>query len=249
MEVDIKIYGIHERDFLIDKLKESLNLSDNDILYDDREIRGSCLYTLEKACKAPMSDTLTHRLVMPDDMIVCNDFYTVINKIINTHPDKIICLFPYCYHRHENEYQYQPNTSPYIRSNGLVAGNGLIFPVQMIEPMFEWIHEQHPDDFNDYRSEFALRAWIRHSHSTLINTIPAPVQHIGDDYGSHLPYEVTENRKTSYYRKDCLTDVNWESKDILDFPNYDYSFKGLIRDYILSGKGHHLDKNLRPRKR
>lgn len=248
MTVDIKIYGIHERDFLIYKLKDRLNLSDNDILYDDREVRGSCLYTLEKAAMAPMPENLTHRLVMPDDMIVCDDFYTVINKIINAHPDKIICLFPYAYRTHESEYSYQPNNSPYVRSNGLIAGNGLIFPVQTLEPMFKWIHETHPDDFNDYRSEYALRGWLRHSHITMVNTIPAPVQHIGDDYGSYLPYAVTENRKTGYFREDCLTDVNWESKEVMDFPGYDYSFKGIMRDYVLSGRGHHFDKNLKPRR-
>ena len=82
----------------------------------------------------------------------------------------------------------------------------------------------------------------------VINTIPSPVQHIGDDYGSFLPYPVARNRKISFFKKDCLTNINWDSKEILPFPGYDYSYKGKIKNYLLSGKGKFLDENLQPRK-
>ena len=246
VQLDIKIYGIHERDFLIDKLKENLNLSNDDVIYDDRPEGGLVLYTLEKALLFPMAEGVTHRCVMPDDMICCNDFRDILNKIITTHPDKIICLFPYNYHIHESE--YYPLPSPYIRNNGLLCGNGLIFPKDIISPCFEELHKKYPNDYDTLREECALMWYFKHFHIPVINVIPSPVQHIGDDYGTHLPYEVKENRKTGFFREDCMTGINWENHDILDFPGYDYSFKARIKDYILFDKGKYIDKNLKPRK-
>ena len=213
-KIDIKIYGIHERDFLIDKLKQSLDLQDDDIVYDDRNLeKKSCLYTLGKACTAPIPDDVTHRLAMPDDMIVCNDFKVILNKIINAHPDAIVSLWAYQYDRYNK--WYKPSPVPYYRDNGVTCGNGVIFPVQYIQPLFDWIKSEHPNDYDTYRSEYGLIEGIKVLAMPLIITIPCPVQHIGDDYGTHLPYEVRGNRKSVYFREDCMTGVDWDSKEIL----------------------------------
>lgn len=245
-QLDIKIYGIHERDFLIDKLKENLNLCDDDIIYDDRPGGGLVLYTLEKALRAPADKNVTHRCVLPDDMICCDNFKLILNKIIKTHPDKVVCLFPYNFHIHESE--YIPLSSPYIKNNGLLCGNGLIFPKKIIDPCFKTLHERFANNYDTLREECVLMWYFKKFHIQVINIIPSPVQHIGDDYGSYLPYEVTENRKTGFFKQDCLTGIDWENKEILDFPNYDYSYEARIRDYIRFGKGKFIDKNFNFRK-
>ena len=246
MKCDIKIYGIHQRDFLIKPLKEKLKLNDEDVIYDDRKEGGLVLYTLEKAFCSPMDDYITHRLCLPDDMICCDNFKIILNKIVNTHSDKIVCLFPYNFYLYESKYKPQP--SPYIRGNGLLCGNGIIMPKQYIKDCFEFIHNEHPYDYDKQREEIVIMDWVRASHKKVINTIPAPVQHIGDDYRSYLPYEVKRNRKTKFFKQDCLTNVNWENKEIVDFPNYDYTLKTRIRDSVLMGHGIYLDENFKPRK-
>ena len=65
--------------------------------------------------------------------------------------------------------------------------------------------------------KYGLMEFLKTSAITLIITVPCPVQHIGDDYGSNLPYKVTHNRKSVFFREDCLTGVNWESKEIRTF--------------------------------
>jgi len=247
MNFDIKIYGVHQRDFLIESLRKSLNLSKEDIIYDDRPNGGLVMYTFCKAFSQPYSD-ITHRLCLPDDMIVCNNFIEIINKIINAQSDKIVCLFPYCFHEHE--VLYEKVYSPYIRNNGIVTGNGIIMPVQYIEPFINWSKETFKDKFELVREENALYRWAKINNIQIINTIPSPVQHIGDDYGTTLPYPTNgKNRKTEFFMKDIPASINWDCKDVLDFPNYEYDFIKMIRQDIKRGKGKFLDENFQPRKK
>ena len=44
-------------------------------------------------------------------------------------------------------------------------------------------------------------------------------------------------------------DINWECKDVLDFPNYKYNFIEMVRQDIKRGKGKFLDENFQPRKK
>lgn len=220
-QADIKIYGIHKRDFLIEPLKERLGLSDDDICYDDRNMTGvSCLYTLAKACSAPIPDGITHRLVMPDDMVVCENFRVVLSKIINAHPDNFINLWAF---RYNMFYKYaKVLKTPYIHSLGGTAGNGVVVPVYYLQSMVDWWKNQYGDEIHTYRSEAALVGWIKNHLISVITTIPSPVQHVGDDYGTFLPYKVTTNRKTVYFREDCLTGVDWDSKEVAWLPSFKY---------------------------
>lgn len=216
-KIDIKIYGIHERDFLIDELKKSLDLKDDDICYDDRLERGSCLYTLAKACTAPTEEGITHRLVMPDDMIVCNDFKIILNKIIHAHPDKVVNLFPFRYDMYS--IKARKLTTPYIKSLGGVAGNGIIFPIEYLDVMVDWWKSNYKDTYHTMRSEEALIGFLKIFMIPVIVTIPSIVQHIGDDYGSYINKKA-HNRKTVYFKRNCLEGFDWDSKEIVIFPSF-----------------------------
>lgn len=248
MKIDIKIYGTHQRDFLIEPLRQTLNLSKENVIYDDRPNGGLVMYTFQKAFMQPLDNDITHRLCIPDDMIVCNDFINITNKIIEAQPDKIICLFPYCFHEHED--LYEKVYSPYIKNNGIVTGNGIILPVQYINPFFEWVHKVFKENFDEAREEWCLYKWAELNNIQIINTIPSLVQHIGDDYGTTLPYPTgKKNRKTGFFMQNIPADIKWECKDVLDFPNYKYNFIEMVRQDIKRGKGKFLDENFQPRKK
>ena len=128
MKTDIKIYGTHQRDFLIKPLQNSLNLSDEDIIYDDRPNGGLVIHTFEMAFKQPIPQDVTHRLCIPDDMIVCNNFHSIINRMINAQPDKIICLFSYSFHEHEDLYELNlpKPVNPYIINFSTITRKGSV---------------------------------------------------------------------------------------------------------------------------
>lgn len=54
MNIDIHVYGVHERDNMITTTKTKLNLSDEHIHYDDRPGGGLMMYTAKKAWLAPV---------------------------------------------------------------------------------------------------------------------------------------------------------------------------------------------------
>ena len=246
MKFDIKIYGTHQRDFLIEPLKQSLNLSDDDVIYDDRPEGGLCMYNFRRAYTAPLQSDITHRLCLPDDMIVCDNFVDIVTRMINAHPDKIIVLFPYNFADYED--LYEPVHSPYIRNNGIITGNGIIIPVQYIEPFFKWT-EKFEGHYDIARDGWCLSKWAKQNNIQVINTIPSTVQHIGDDYGTTLPHYIgPKNRKTGFFMQSIPADINWDCKDVLDYPNYEYDLIRLIRQDIKRGKGKFLDENFQPRK-
>jgi hypothetical protein len=71
---DIHIYGVHERDDMINSTAEKLGLGCKNIHYDDREERGLMMYTAKKAWLAPIPEGITHRIALADDVEVCDNF-------------------------------------------------------------------------------------------------------------------------------------------------------------------------------
>lgn len=212
-KLDIKVYGVHQRDFLIKPFKEKLNLSDKDIIYDDRPNGGKVLYTFEKAFTQPFGD-ITHRLCFPDDMIVCDNFINIINRVINAQGDKIIYLFPW--NMRERERLFINDLTPYKEHSRTICGNGIILPKQFIIDFFNWVHNKYSlDDYEKTTEEIVLMKWARLNNIKVITTVPSLVQHIGDDYGTTLPQYNPNGiiRKTQFFQQIVDESINWDSKD------------------------------------
>lgn len=214
MKLQTKIYGCHSRDKMIEDYKKELG-GNLDITYDDRENGGNAYYTIRKALLSPINEDTTHLLVLPDDMQLCNNFLEKLEFIVNKFPKKIISLYPcFC-----NSLGHIYNT-PYHRVVILAAG-GLVFPVQIIKEMIEWIDNCYTKytrlSSDTLIDDVAIQAWAKDYSVDMITIIPALVQHIGDNsLLGDFPI-----RKTNFFIDDLteeqLKDVDWNSNDILQW--------------------------------
>ena len=240
MRFDIKIVGVHQRDNWINSLKEKLNLSDDDVIYDDRPNGGKAIYTVEKAWYEPIPEGVTHRLVIQDDVIVCDDFITIVNKMINTHPDAVFALFPNAYRKYEKLNVFKELNTPYIRGKGF-SGNAILMPVKYIDPCFKSIHSVYGDKFFNQIEDQCMHKWIREHDISVINTCPAIVQHIGDD---SILTPGREIRRTSWFRENINESVNWNNAFVKQLnPILENSYTELKEILDIEELVNHYDEN------
>lgn len=214
MKLQTKIYGCHSRDEMIEAYKKELG-NDLDIIYDDRENGGNAYYTIRKALLSPINEDTTHLLALPDDMQLCNNFLEKLEFIVNKFPKKIICLYPCHFNALKRVY-----STPYHRVMTLAAC-GLVFPVQIIKEMIDWIDSCYTKykgfTVDNLIDDTAMQAWATDYSVDMITTIPALVQHIGDNsLLGDFPI-----RRTNYFIDDLteeqLKDVDWNSDEIMQW--------------------------------
>ena len=208
-KIDVQIYGMHVRDDMIANIVDKLELSYDNVHYDDRPNGGPMLYTCKKAWLAPIPNDVTHRVALADDVEVCDGFWDICEQIANTHPDSIISLFPADFIR--KTFEIENMDTPYIEAKKL-AGCAIIMPVKYIKPCFEYIKTVLNDECDDEIgiSSFAINNGVR-----IITTIPATVQHISNySLMQQCPFEC----RTVYYEQNPV--ANWGNKKVIK-----YSFK------------------------
>lgn len=218
--IDIQVYGMHIRDDMITRLTSKLELPNENVHYDDRPNGGLMIYTAKKAWLAPVSDGVTHRVALADDVDVCNDFKNICEQIAAAHPDNIISLFPY-----EFMY-YNPDLealdTPYLKTMSLF-GAAIIMPVKYIEPCFEHINRCYNDNCAD---DDGIMSYARENGIDVLTTIPATVQHIGD---VSLITPNAKIRRTVYFNPNAEAD--WTNKKVMEYqrPEWFFSNHGKIR--------------------
>lgn len=217
MKLDIHIYGLHERDDTLKPLAKKLNMKATNIHYDDRkkENRGGCLYAAKRAWLADASKNITHRIVLPDDVDICDNFVDICQKIIETHPNKVISLFPFDFM--EKTDGVDKVETPYFIARHL-TGAGIIMPIEYIEPCFKYIDSCSRFSDNSPDDE-AIQSWLDMNNIPIITTIPAILQHIGDNS------IVTKNapiRRTVYFEKNPV--ASWDCKQYVKISDVEWFF-------------------------
>ena len=137
MKLDVRIMGVKTRRALIAEIIASAGLDPSCIVFDDRGENGGgdCWYTAKKAWLAPLPEGTTHRLVLQDDVLVCDNFVQICDKIIEVFPEVAWNLYNGPWVRAE----MKKTASPYINFRGCKCGGpAIILPVQHIKPMIEW---------------------------------------------------------------------------------------------------------------
>lgn len=212
MKLDIRIMGVRSRMMYIRRLANHLNVPASNIVIDDRGPGGGgdAWYNAKRAWTAPTGEA-THRLVIQDDVIVCNGFVDICNQIIEQFPDAVFAFSCGAWIKPE----MRKTDSPYVRLRGsCISAQAIIMPVKLIPDMIAW----SDDTFGpEYKHDDGRIGWYCAYHDIPTYTvIPSLVEHLQID--SVIPHH---NRKD----RNCRT---WIGTDIgeQDFTNINASVTG-----------------------
>lgn len=206
-KVDVKIMAVKPRRKIVLSMLEQLGLSEEEtVIYDDRPNGGGTLYTCRKCWEAPIPDGVTHRLVLQDDVLLCDNFVDIMNMIVNTHPEFIFTLF--CPRiRFENALP----DSPYIIINGCNTwGQGIMMPISYVKPVFEFVDAELGSDFPFDDGVYSW--WAQREKVYIASTIPSTIQHLCPTE-STLGYN-NKNKVTKVWTGPDLSGVNWGAKSV-----------------------------------
>lgn len=208
---DIKVYGVEKRMPFIKNTVDKLCLTNDDVFLDDRPNGGNVFYTAKKALLAKPQFGITHRIVLQDDIEVCNNFKQIASEIIKTHPDKIIALLPHDFYLDMviDKNKEMASITPYIANDKYVTGCGFILPYQYIQQYL--LYAENYCNRNYMCEDQAWFAWAKKNNITILNTAPAIIQHIGDE--SILFQGKTPIGRTKFYEE--YPQANWGSKFIM----------------------------------
>lgn len=212
-KIDIHVYGVHERDDMIAATVTKLGLSYDNVHYDDRPERGLMMYTAKKAWLAPIPNGVTHRVALADDVEVCDGFLEICEQIIETHPDAVVSLFPYEFMKRIPAIENAD--TPYFKCN-VLSGCAIIMPVKYIEPCFDYVKAVFDDNCAD---DEGIQAYAESRGLLMLTTVPATIQHIGDD---SVAFPGRFVRRTVYY--DVAPKVDWSNPTVMQYVEKEWFF-------------------------
>lgn len=209
-KLDVKIMGVKKRLPTIFDIINSTGLSASCVVLDNRGEKGGgdAWYNAKRAWTAPLPEGTTHRLVIQDDVMVCDGFIEICEKIITVFPDAIFALFGGTWIKPE----MRKTDSPYIQVRGCgISGQAIIMPVEHIPKMIKWSDEVLGTDYkhDDGRIGFyALCNGVK-----VFGTIP--------DLTDHIPIDTCIR---GHNRKDRISKC-WIGKNVgnQDWDNTDYN--------------------------
>ncbi len=212
----IKMTAIDKRRDMADALRKSLGLRDSDIFWDDRpeEERGDAMYTVRKAWLSPQESGETHRLVISEDLDVCENFRQICEEMIKAHPDA--CFSPFTTVLNDPYYDEFCNglKTPYVAHQIGIFGCAILLPSHLIKEAFDWIDSNLPPDVMD---NTAMNAWLRHKGLQVLTTVPCTIQHIGDISIVDPAWPV--RRSTRF---DLHATADWSNTEVAGFPELEW---------------------------
>lgn len=178
--IDIRIMAHPSRKQNVINILSTLSLPKENVVWDDRDSGGDAMYTSQKAWNAPIPEGCTHRLVLQDDIELCENFIEIIEKIAKTHTNEIISLF-HCE-------IYPNNNTKYIFAKHL-WGCAIMMPITLIPKCWQYIqdipnklwYKRNKLDFIMQHDNDCIMLWAIENQIPVINTIPSLVQHIGNE--------------------------------------------------------------------
>lgn len=204
IKLKIAVVAVRERLSYVEKLREKLSLDYDSIFYDDEK-------------KGPLNSIInilntfkdySHVIILQDDAFPCNNFLNKCKDIIDAHPNKVVALYPYDFM--DEEINPINSESPYYNLK-ILSSVGLIFPNIYIKDFLDYVNK-YGDSWRDDKTirEFCLSKSIH-----MIQTIPALVQHIGDN---SIIAPDNPIRRTNYFYEDG--NINWKSTKINSLDYY-----------------------------
>ena len=202
---DVRIMASHQRDENVRKLCLDLKLGYDAVTWDDRVEGGDAMYTARKAWLEPLPPGATHRLVLQDDVEVCNDFIRVIDTIVNTHPSRAITCINFLHPSNFPAY----NGTPYFRVMSM-PGCAIILPKSIIRPCMDWC-DNSKDQVLKPHDDLMISGYCREHEIMMVATWPSIVQHPDND--TLLGKKYAWKRTSSSFDVDARAD--WTNPSIL----------------------------------
>ena len=199
--ISFRIFGVREREENI--IITSKQIPSCTVVYDEKH--EGCFPTAKRAWTIPTSEEWT--CCLTDDVMLCDGFVTICEKMVQTHPDKIISLFPFDY-MEESGFANSLAT-PYVEAR-IVSGCGIILRTEWIHDLFQYSYYAHNDTLSD---DDCIKRFADRFSIPTITTIPATLQHIGDQ---SIMWTNARVRRTVYFRKNPIAD--WSCKDVAKRP-------------------------------
>lgn len=160
------------------RILSKLSLQEDVVIWDDRENGGDAMYTAKKAWTSPVPNGCTHRLVLQDDIEICDNFIDIVEQISKKNTSQIVSLF-HC-EKYEDDIRY-------IITRRL-WGCAIMMPVSFIPLCWEYIEHIPEKPWCGDNAETIMRhdndciaLWSIDNSIPVINTVPSLVQHIGDN--------------------------------------------------------------------
>lgn len=208
MMVGIKIVGVHERDHMIDSMNRQLQLPAGDIIYDERPGGGYAFPILKKAWLDPYAEEETHRVVLNDDLELCDDFINICNQIAKAQQNSIVSFFSTYFNSSYCDQEIQKLQTPYVRHDVGIFGCAIMMPKNVAIECMEFTSMNYPDIKFESR---AFTEFARERGIPIITTLPGLVQHIGDE---SLVDQSLPIRRTTRFEK--YPEADWNTKEVIE---------------------------------
>lgn len=174
--VDIRIMAHPSRADNVRLMLDSLGLSDEIVIWDDRPNGGDAMYTARKAWEYPAPEGCTHRLVLQDDGELCDGFTSIAEQVAVRHPDKVVTFM------HEGSIESNERYKPFV----FTVGVALMMPFKLIPRLWDFVDNRMQfytgstyDDVIKHDTT-TIRLWMANNNIDCVTTVPSIVQHIGD---------------------------------------------------------------------
>lgn len=203
MKCDIKIMAVPTRMANVVALCGQLGLTINDV-FCDYKMQRKPLYTSRGAFMLPYADGITHRLVLQDDVMICDNLQEFCDMLVNRYPNDIITLF---YNQHRK--LKITDAPPCVRRVRSMTGQGIIIPRKYIADIFSFLDKHNPDYphddayYNLYCKLHKLR--ILCPIPNVINT-REDINSEMDNYGIYAPISIRADIETN------PLNIHWEDK-------------------------------------
>jgi len=207
MKLDIRIMAVKSRREYVLQLIDRLGLSEDCVVYDDRgpDGGGDAWYNAKRAWMKDPGDAM-HRLVIQDDVLVCDGFRYICEQIISHFPDAVFAFSCGAWIRPE----MRKTTSPYVRLRGsCISAQAIIMPVNLIHDMVAWSDDMFGAD---YRHDDGRIGWYCAYHDIPTYTvIPSLVEHMQID--SVIPHHNRKDRNCRTWIGPDIGKQDWTDKN------------------------------------
>ncbi|MGM9960947.1 MAG: hypothetical protein ACI32F_06530 [Allobaculum sp.] len=204
--VDIKIVASRQRQEMAENLRDTLGLTDQDIFYDDLAETGNPYLAVKQTWLFSHEEGVTHRVVLNDDVQVCNGFKQIIEQMAQSHPDCAFSLFTMAFDSEVYNDFINGLESPYIQHDWSMWGCAILLPIGIVEECFNYIDTVFGKDAIE---SYGNLSFLRQREIPILSTIPVTVQHIG---GDSLFDPILPVRRTTRFEENPV--ANWASNKV-----------------------------------